>query len=243
MKRYILPLCAALLSIICGCSEFAGEPVTQEFAFSGTYTELDVADAFNVTVSKDVSKVVVTAGEKVMPKVVVETVDGILKIHLRGAFGIRSGWSEMKAVVPYNSKLKKIDFSGASEFRSDFPLEDDRVDIHLSGASKFYGKVAARSLDLAMSGASYTDVAGQANQLNLDLSGASKMSDKSSGRRYQFSCSKCEGAMSGASETYFHCDGDIRVEISGASKLHYSGNATTGDCRVSGGSAIAHDTL
>ena len=84
---------------------------------------------------------------------------------------------------------------------------------------------------------------GEVTALKINLSGASNIVKTLEGTRYGFACDNCEGAMSGASEAYIHCDGTIRVSLSGASDLHFTGNAFTGDCTTSGGSNIIHDVL
>ena len=62
--------------VFCGCSQWAGKPVTKEFSVGNRYTELQVKNAFDIIVSDTVSNIIVSAGENVMPKVVVENNDG-----------------------------------------------------------------------------------------------------------------------------------------------------------------------
>ena len=63
------------------------------------------------------------------------------------------------------------------------------------------------------------------------------------GSRYALVCDQCEGEMSGGSDAYIHCDGSIKVNLSGGSELHYTGNAATSGCTSSGGSNVCHDLL
>jgi hypothetical protein len=248
------------LFAFCSCSQIAGEPISKDFSISGTYTELEVEDAFNVTVSDAATQITITAGEHVMPNVVVETVENTLKIYLKGWHSNRG--TDMTVILPYNANLTSVDLSGASEFHSEFGLEGEKVDIELSGASDFYcdieadeiemdlsgasnykGYVDSDELDLDMSGASDAILEGQVGTLKIDLTGASKIKKTINGNRYGFACEQCEGSMSGASDIYIHCDGTIKVNLSGASDLHFTGSAFTGDCTTSGGSDIYHDTL
>lgn len=248
MKKYILPLCAALLSIICGCSDFAGEPITKDFTIDGPFTELIVRDSFNVTENNEVDRITVTAGENIMPKVVVENVDGTLIIQLKRWGVFKNGYSSLKVTLPYMPDLKRIELSGASEMHAEYcPRVGEGSTICLSGGSVYTGSILSQGLELVMSGASNANLTGRANSLRIDLSGASYLFTGNQpypfNNYYGFFCNTCEGEMSGGSNACFHCDGRIKLNLSGASKLHYSGNATTGDCRVSGGSTITHDTL
>ena len=279
MKKHLIILSTLVLFAFCSCSKFAGEPITKDFSISGAYNALEVEDAFNVTVSEEATQVTITAGENIMPNVVVETVDSTLKIYLKG-WHTNLG-KDMTVILPYNFDLRSVDLSGASEFHSEYGLEGNKIEVELSGASDFYcdidanevdinlsgasnfigevladeiemdltgssnikGYVEALDLDLELSGASDATLEGQVDMLMINLSGASNIKKTINGNRYGFACDQCEGTMTGASNVYIHCDGTIKVNLSGASDLHFTGNAFTGDCTTSGGSDIYHDTL
>ena len=260
MKKYLIVLSALVLFAFSSCQKIAGDPITKDFIVPGAYTALEVESAFDVTVSDAVDVITITAGENVMPKVIVEVVDNTLKIKLKpvtNAFG-----SELKANIPYNANLTSVDLSGASEFRSEYGLYGEKVEVELSGASDFYCDIEADEFDMALSGASHftgsIDVSdfdldmsgasdatlrGQVTTLDLVLSGASSIKKTINGSNYGFECDVCKGEISGASDAYIHCDEIIKVNLSGASDLHFTGNAFTGDCTTSGGSKIIHDVL
>ena len=279
MKKHLIILSTLVLFAFSGCQKFAGDPITKDFSISGAYNALEVEDAFNVTVSEEATQVTITAGENIMPNVVVETVDSTLKIYLKG-WHTNLG-KDMTVILPYNFDLRSVDLSGASEFHSEYGLEGNKVEVELSGASDFYcdidadevdidlsgasdffgdiladeiemdltgsstikGYVEALDLDLEMSGASEATFEGQVDMLKINLSGASDIKKTVDGNRYGFACNQCEGSISGASNVYIHCDGTIKVNLSGASDLYFTGNAFTGDSTTSGGSNIYHDTL
>lgn len=279
MKKHLIILSTLVLFAFIGCQKYAGEPITKDFSISGAYNALEVEDAFNVTVSEEATQVTITAGENIMPNVVVETVDSTLKIYLKG-WHTNLG-KDMTVILPYNFDLRSVDLSGASEFHSEYGLEGQKVEVELSGASDFYcdidadevdinlsgasnfigevltdeiemdltgssnikGYVEALDLDLEMSGASDATLEGQVDMLTINLSGASNIKKTVNGNRYGLVCDQCEGSVTGASNVYIHCDGTIKVSLSGASDLHFTGSAFTGDCTTSGGSDIYHDVL
>lgn len=249
-----------LLATLSGCSKWAGDPITQTFNIDGTYTELEVHDAFDVTVSDLADQVTVTVGENVMPYVVVKEDDNKLQIYLKGWHSNRG--SDMKVILPYNAALTSVDLSGASEFTSAFGLKGTEVEVELSGSSDFEadieaddvvmelsgasdikGLVAATNLSIDMSGSSDANLQGQVSKLTIDFSGSSTLKKNIIGSQYAIACTECEGDMSGASDAYIHCDGRIKMSLSGSSDLHYTGRASTTDCSTSGSSNIIHDVL
>ena len=279
MKKHLIILSTLVLFAFCSCSKFAGEPVTKDFSISGAYNALEVDDAFDVTVSDAATKITITAGEYVMPNVVVETVDSTLKIYLKGWHSNRG--TDMTVILPYNFDLRSVDLSGASEFHSEYGLEGTKVNVELSGASKFYcdidadevdidlsgasdffgdiwadeigmdlsgaskikGNVSADDLDIELGGASDATLEGQVGELKINLSGASDIKKTVFGNKYGLICDDCEGNVAGGGNVYLHCDGTIKVSLSGGSDLHYTGNAATTGSTTSGGSNIYHDAL
>ena len=264
MKKHFVILAVIALVAFCGCNKIilSGHNITKEFSIEGSYTELVVADAFEVTVSDAVSQITVTTDENVMPMVLVEKDGDKLKIHLKPQPINLGPGLELKVLLPYNADLTSVDLSGASEFHSEYGLYGEKVEVELSGASDFYcdieadeidmnlsgasnveGSIDASKLNLDMSGASYTTLKGQVTTLNLNLSGASCIKKTINGSNYGFECDFCNGELSGASDAYIHCNLIIKVNLSGASDLYFTGNAFTGDSTTSGGSNIIHDVL
>lgn len=281
MKKQLIVLfsCVLFASVFSCCQKFAGEPVTNYFSIDGTYTELQVEDAFDVFVSDTATLITITAGEYVMPNVVVKIDDNTLEIYLKGWHN--NCGADMTVILPYNADLTSVNLSGASEFHSEYGLDGREVEVDLSGASDFYcdivadevnielsgasnfygdidaddiemdlsgssdieGNVSANTLDLVLNGASDATLIGQVTALKINLAGSSNIKETVVGNRYGLVCDKCEGLMSGASDAYIHCDGTIKVDLSGSSDLHFTGHAFTGDSSTSGASNIIHDVL
>ena len=152
MRKNLFILSAIVLFAFGSCNKFAGDPVSKDFIVEGSYTKLNVDNAFDVTVSDEVSVITVTAGENIMQNVVVQIVDNTLKIHLKP---LTSNYgSDLKAVVPYNAELTSVVLSGASEFHSEYGLYGEDVEVELSGASDFYCDIMADEVDVNLSGAS-----------------------------------------------------------------------------------------
>ena len=171
MKKYLFVLSALVLFAFSSCQKFAGDPISKDFTVDGSYTALEVQDAFEVTVSDAATQVTVTAGEKVMPKVVVEIVGNTLKIRIKPMATLYGG--ELKAVIPYNADLTSVDLSGASEFHSEYGLEGQKVEVELSGASEFYSDVDADEIKIDLSGASNFHGDAVADKVEAHLSGSS----------------------------------------------------------------------
>ena len=274
MKKHIAILSLFVLFAFTRCNKIilSGNNITQEFSINGSYTELCVENAFEVTVSDAVDQITVTTDENVMPKVVVEIDGDKLKIHLK-PHSVNadlntvtlSGASTFESSYGLSGENIQVGLTGASDFScniesfssyvilsgaSDFHGNVDtyRVNVQLSGASSYFGDIQATEVDmdieggsniegnvyapnlnLKMSGASSATLGGDVTKLDIDMSGASNIIRTVVNNCYGFACYQCTGKMSGASEAYIHCNDNITVDLSGASNLHFTGNAFTGD--------------
>lgn len=265
MRKHFAILAVLFSSAFCGCNVDVvvdpGTPVDKEFLIAGGYDAVDISNSFDVFVDENASAVTITAGENIMSRVIVEQVGGELKIYCKPpVVSVNGGY--LKAVIPHSPALKNVTISGASGFDTPYPVVSNDVNIKVSGASRFNGNISAREieidlsgasritgsitaddLELELSGASVADIKGQADNLELSFSGASHNKDNVTLNKYGLECTNCKGSISGASKAYIHCLNDIDVSLSGASTLHYTGNATTDDCSTSGASTIVHDTF
>lgn len=231
MRRTILLF--AILGLFASCAKDYGEPATKNFPISGTYTGLSVSHSFQVTVSDQVTDVVVTVGEKALDKVKVEIKDGTLHI----GFGWWDSYNgTATAVIPAGATIDELDLSGASSFKGDLSGLD--VDIDLSGASVYKGNVTATDLDVDLSGASIATVSGDCqNTMDIEISGASKL------HAADLNTQSVKGGISGASTADVTCCTSLKVNLSGASKLTYgttdlSCNPVV-DCETTGSSTVS----
>ncbi len=214
-----------------GCTKDWGTPATKNYPINGAYTKLDVSNAFEVTVSDQVTEVVVTVGELAHDRVVVKVVDGELQI----GFKPNTNYSgKAKAVIPA-AVLRKLDLSGASSFTGD--LRGDDVDIDLSGASTYRGTIEAAELNIDLSGASDAIINGVCQtKMVIDLSGASTL------KAADLPAMSIFGDMSGASDADVTVCSALNVELSGASTLTYGTSSEechpNVNCPASGGSVV-----
>ena len=212
-----------LLSSLFGCDKFAGESITVTFDIVNTYKELHISNAINVVISDTAEKVKVTAGENLIPNIIIEEKGDKLDIRLKD--GMYFFNSVVNIELPANSGLRKLNLSDASDIE---------------------GEVNAEKLTLNLTDGSDAKLNGHVGKLILNLKDASGIKKNIINKRYGLSCDECEVSMEDASDAYIHCDGTIRiVKLSDASDLHYTGNAEiilTGGV-PSSSSDIKHDVL
>jgi hypothetical protein len=124
----------------------------------------------------------------------------------------------------------EMQVSGASQ--ADMQMECSDADIEISGASKVRGNLIANNLYLTVSGASRCNLEGSAVDGDIIVSGASQIEFGG------FRLKNIDIVASGASRADIYTDGELSLDISGASTLSYSGKPTLNKINISGASKI-----
>jgi len=165
-------------------------------------------------------------------KIVVEVVNGILKIYYgtdRKSWGINWGNRKMKAYVSVKN-IDKLHASGGADVFIENELNIASLNMHISGGSDFKGKINARELLLTASGGSDAYISGRADQLKIDASGGSDV------HGYELVSNNCTVQSSGGSDVKITANKEIDAHASGGSDIYYKGSASLNSAKSGGGS-------
>jgi hypothetical protein len=128
---------------------------------------------------------------------------------------------------PFEARL-----SGASSLRMGLVTGPFRAEA--SGASRITGSLTATATDIGLSGASSIDIDGSGGDAKIGGSGASRAG------LADYAVNNAVVDLSGASTAYVAATGRIDADLSGASRLTYSGQPIMGTLDASGGSSLKH---
>jgi hypothetical protein len=138
--------------------------------------------------------------------------------------------TEVKGGTLEISTDKSIKSSNAIRVRISAP---DIERLQVSGASKLsLSNVKNDSLKIDASGASKLNVQGETRELEIELSGASKIEAEG------LKAENVNVDGSGASSASVNVSGDLKADMSGASKVTYSGNPRNLEKSTSGASSV-----
>ena len=138
--------------------------------------------------------------------------------------------TEVKGGTLEISTDKRISPQGRIKVRVSAP---DIERLQVSGASKLsLANVKNDSLNVYASGASKINVVGETKNLEIELSGASKIEAES------LKAENVNVDASGASCAAVNVSGDLKADLSGASKVTYTGNPRNLEKSTSGASSV-----
>ena len=242
----VLPL---LFGIGCGIViTGSGNLVTEEKSFAD-FTKVNAGSAFDVSITRDDEySITITADDNLMEYVQVSMTGSTLTIDtdvmtlnrvtlraeitmpdidtltLSGACrGTLTGFDTTEAF--------SCDISGASDLSfEDITFGD--ITAGASGASSIDGALTCGDMVLGLSGASDADIDGQAADVTLTAEGAS------SAKLGGFTVANASVNISGASRATIKTDGDLNVNLSGASSLRYIGSPAVDVEGITGASSM-----
>ncbi len=207
----------------------SGRTASRDYPVDG-FNAVDVSSAFKVTlVQGDAYKVTVTADDNLLDYVSVKKQGSTVYISMdvRSFTSFRSRRQEASITIP---ELTGVRLSGASQASMSGFNAVDRFDAELSGASKLEGSVQATAISLEASGASHYSIEGRGTSLSLRNSGASVA------ELGRLAVDRASVDLSGASRATVNARSGLDYDLSGASRLDYSGQPAIGSARANGAS-------
>jgi hypothetical protein len=229
----ILILTTALLVISLGCGNWvtgSGNITTEVKDLSG-FTKIEAHNGFQLEViqSSDFS-VEIIADDDLHERIKVSKLGDTLTIELDGIWGCTSCTLEAKITMP---DIIKLDLSGGSRADiSGFSLSHD-FSVELSGGSRLDGSITVADADFNLSGGSRVNLEGSGNDLVVDGSGGSQLDLE------LFPIKNADISISGGGRADINVSGILTANLSGGSRVTYTGQPTIGDIDLSGGSTIS----
>jgi len=257
IKPVIALLVVLLLAVglAIGCHPIMGADITgsgnletRDFSFS-EFTRVEASNAFDIEVKQASSfSISVTADDNLFSYIVISKTGGALKLGLKPNHSYGSVTYRAKITMPVLTEVvlsgacdgnttgfSSSDFSAVISGASSLELNKMAVDdicFDISGASDIRGDITADNARLVISGAGYLKLSGLAKDIVIDASGASSV-DLS-----DFQIDNAHVSLSGASNATVNVDGQLNVDLSGASLLEFIDEPTLADIDVSGSSTL-----
>jgi len=238
------------IAVLSGPETGTGKVVTREFDFSD-FTNVEVACCFNVNIVRsDSYSVTVTSNESLFDHIVVDKSGNTLKISVKPFHFHTRPTLSAHVTMPMLNKLRlsaaakccisgfssqerlSLNLSGASNLNID--IEADRTKVEISGASRLQGNMKLGDAEFTLSGASRMELKGSARDVDLNAWGASRLELAG----YALRDAKVD--LKGASQATVSVSRKLDLDISGSSRLSYSGSPTMSSVKVSGASTLTH---
>ena len=193
------------------------------------FRKIEISHGLDLYLTQGPAKVVVKADDNLQDMIIVEKIGNTLKLKVAKG-SIRK--AEAMDVYVSVQQLEAISASGGSDVYSEEKLQLDKFTINASGGSDLKLELDANELYCDLSGGSDTELRGSVTMLKVNASGGSDFEAK------KLTAEKCKLRTSGGSDSWVHVTGEIDVEASGSSDVHYTGRPKVLHQRASGAADI-----
>jgi hypothetical protein len=231
MKKTLIAL-FILLGTISVSAQLVNDP-NAEIRAAKDFHAIVLSSAFDVYLSqgKEEAVAVSAAEEKYKQRITVEVKNGILYVgyDYKGPWG--NGNHKLKAYISFR-QIDQLKVSGACDVVITGMLQAKNLQMELSGASDLKGKLEVDKLTVELSGASDISLSGKVSQMDIVASGASSF------KGFDLSTDICNAHASGASDIKITVNKELTAQASGASDVHYKGEAVIREIRSSGSSSV-----
>lgn len=238
MKSLFIAFAAVVT--LSSCHYFMGERVygnghiTSKEMHVGSFDAVDAGGAIEVHVKQDATpSVKVETDENLVQFVDVYTEGNTLMIHPKRGFNL----DPSREIVVYVSApdFKSMEISGASKLISDNAITPaGQLNLTGSGASKISLEMGGGKLIGDISGATTLNIKGQVSNFNMQASGASDVNG------FDLIADDATLDVSGATGAEITVNKTLKAEASGASHIHYKGNASVSE-NTSGASSVSKE--
>ncbi len=199
----------------------------------GSFSAIIVSGAVDLYLNQSPSTAVAVSASdpKFRDLITTEVKNNTLYIDFKSKGAGDWGAKNLKAYVAVNS-LNKIHASGACNVKVEGEFNATDLEISMSGASDFKGRVTAQNLKLIGSGSSDFIIGGKATNLRVEVSGASDL------KGFDLESDYCDAEASGASDINITVNKELKVKASGASDVSYKGSGAIKEVSTSGASDV-----
>ena len=206
---------------------------TRKFKINN-YNALNVGYSFRVIMCDTIDSVTIRINEKLDKYLNVNVKRGVLNITLDVVGSIKAVDNAMFGYIylPYNVNLSAFNLSGMASFATALPINSSAVDVDLSGASSFKGKITCTTFTSDLSGTSRCRADIRCQTADIELSGASRQESN-------IECKRLDADLSGTSKLKGNVKADeIGGELSGASTMQLAGSCDRLTAELAGTSRL-----
>ena len=190
------------------------------------FTGVSTSTAIDIYLSQgDDFELIVEADDNLLPYIVTEVDNGILKVRFER--GLNITWSQRKTVYVTMKDIDYIKASSAGDVIGQTPIKAENLKIRTSSAGDVKLEVYAKNLDLATSSSGDITLSGKADYLEASTSSAGDI------KAFELTVKEADISASSAGDVKITVTERLNARASSAGDIQYRGNPPKVDARSS----------
>jgi hypothetical protein len=207
------------------------QPKEVDFRNLGSFTTASFSGSFTIMlVQGSGHSIRLESSSAPLDEIVTEVVGGQLKVYPR-----KNNWKYSSGAVRMEvtfAALEKLNLSGAHQVSSLGRIRSNAFRVNTSGSGKASLEVDTNELEVISSGSCNLELSGRGDHNKLTLSGSGSV------KAFDMQSSTAKITISGSSNVEISASDNISAVISGSGNIHFKGNPTYKDVKISGSGRI-----
>lgn len=209
--------------------ELSGKQTTENREL-GSFTKIKVGGAYTIKLVRgDKAGISLTGDSELLQHISTDVADGTLQVKLNGKFKDNN---DIELVITYD-KLNSIRLSGANELSAAQAITTDKLELHISGASKANLEVQADAIETEVHGAGDIELKGKVKTYTAEVHGAGNI------EAYDLLAENVNVQLSGAGHANVFATQMLDARVSGVGHISYKGKPANKKLKNSGMSSIS----
>lgn len=193
------------------------DPNVEQRIIDSSFNAIKIHGSLIVWLSQDGVESVAVSADKVRDVQAIRTTvrNGVL--HITGGTG--KGKGRGRVYLSFKT-LRYLELSGITSLEVVGSIQEENLDLKVSGISQFTGAMALQRLKVDVGGVSKAHLSGKASFADIDVSGTSGIEAS------DLETEQCAVVASGVSNANVSVSGKLTARASGSSEVIYHGGAT-----------------
>lgn len=242
MKKVIL-LSFALLVSQWSSAQWFGQKnikgngkVVQENRSTANYDQINMAGFFDVElVSGSEGSITIKGEENLIPHIITEVKGNQLIIKTEKGYSLQPSKRQGILVqVPFES-IDEVSLTGSGNIFGSDAIKSKDFKTELTGSGDIKLNLDAQSVETLLVGSGDIELQGTTQKVTHQITGSGDIEGSN------LKAVDAEANISGSGDIELHCEGNLKIRITGSGDVNYIGNPSTEDSKILGSGDVSRN--
>ncbi|MBU2930008.1 head GIN domain-containing protein [Winogradskyella psychrotolerans] len=167
-----------------------------------------------------------------MPYIVAEVNDHTLIVKIKKGYNLKPTQT-IVITIPYES-INAVSLAGSGDVENSGVIKANHFKVALAGSGDMDLQIDSQSTESTIAGSGDIELKGNTTNLKTTIAGSGDFDGD------DLDSTNVDATISGSGDISVHCNGELKVRISGSGDVKYSGKPTYKDTKISGSGSVSN---
>lgn len=167
-----------------------------------------------------------------IPYIITEVKNNALLVKIKKGYNLKPT-ETIVITIPYES-ISAVSLAGSGDVENSGIIEANHFKVSLAGSGDIDLQIASKTIESTLAGSGDIELKGKTTNLTTTIAGSGDFDGD------DLNSTNVDATVSGSGDISVHCNGELKVRISGSGDVKYSGNPTKKDTKISGSGSVSN---